>query len=116
MRPKTLELCCFAEYADNQWSAMCLDFCLAAQADTAEEAIAKLDSQIKDYLKDVLEGEDSVYGRDLLNRRAPLKYWLKYYYIALLCKLQSKLQSEPKCAGRDKPLRLLDKMLPMRLA
>ena len=64
------------------WVAVCLDFCLAAQADTADEAVQKLKAQIHEYVYDALVGEDKAHGRYFLyERRAPLSEWLYYYFL-----------------------------------
>lgn len=58
---------------------MCLDFSLAAQADSLKEAKAKLFAQIDSYLRDA-HGVDSAHASRLLRRSAPLGYWLQFYY------------------------------------
>ena len=80
MKANQLILRCYAEKKDSQWTAFCLDFTLATQADTCNEATAKLDTQIKEYLYDCLVGEDKDYAFQLLNRKAPLLEWVKYYF------------------------------------
>ena len=67
----------------NVWVASCLDFDLAAQGDTLEEAKASLEAMIVDYVNDALVGEDRIHAERLLRRKAPLKEWLVYYYIKL---------------------------------
>lgn len=79
MKANRLILRIYGEQSDGQWSFICLDFSLAAQADTIEEASALLKSQIKEYLIDALEGQDREYAPQLLKRRAPLKYWAKWW-------------------------------------
>ena len=46
----------YAKREGALWVAVCLDFCLAAQADTAEEATQKLSRQIQDYIYDAIAG------------------------------------------------------------
>lgn len=85
MKAERLIVRCYAERKDSQWQALCLDFCLASQADTFDEAIEKLDLMIYDYVYDALEGEDKEFAESfLLNRRAPFKYWAKYYFYSAL--------------------------------
>jgi hypothetical protein len=84
MRPQQLVLRCYAERVGNQWQAFCLDFCLAVQADSVAEAEKKLVSMIGEYVYDALAGQDKESAANLLQRRAPLKYWLKYYWYLLL--------------------------------
>jgi hypothetical protein len=63
----------------NTQSLINLDFSLAAQADTLEEAQVLLRSQIKDCVVDALHGQDRAHASGLLSRRAPLKYWVKWW-------------------------------------
>ena len=79
VKPCNLVLRCYAENVDNQWVACCLDFSLAAQADSQEEAIEKLKHMIADYVYDALAGEDRAYASQLLTRKAPLLEWVHYY-------------------------------------
>jgi hypothetical protein len=46
MKTSELILHCFAEQKGNQWQALCLELSLAAQADTFEEARAKVDDML----------------------------------------------------------------------
>jgi predicted RNase H-like HicB family nuclease len=79
MKINTLILRCYARHNEGQWIAFCLDFDLAAQADTFEDAKIKLESMIKEYVFDALVGEDKEYAEQLLTRKAPIVEWLKYY-------------------------------------
>lgn len=83
MRPKELILRCYAERKHGQWQAFCLDFSLAAQGDSFDEARAKLDRQIHEYVHDALMGEDRPHAPAMLARTAPLRFWLRYFYIAV---------------------------------
>lgn len=83
MTPSSLFVRVLGDHRNGQWSLLCLDFDLAAQADTLDEAQARLREQIKEYLHDALEGEDVPFARDLLLRRAPARYWLIYYAVSL---------------------------------
>ena len=84
IKPSRLVLRCYAEKVDNQWQAFCLDFTLAAQADSFEQARRKLEKMILAYVYDALAGEDRQHAGELLTRRAPLKYWAKYWMGTLL--------------------------------
>lgn len=84
MKPTDLVVRCYAEKVDNQWQAFCLDFSLAAQADTLVEARAKLESMIGEYVRDALFGEDKDFAEQMLFRRAPLRDWLKYHWYQFL--------------------------------
>lgn len=88
MKPKDLILRCYAQKNGEQWGAFCLDFTLAAQGDTFEDAKSKLEEMIEDYLYDALVGEDREHAVDFLSRRAPVSEWIKYYCIAFVSKFR----------------------------
>jgi predicted RNase H-like HicB family nuclease len=79
MNPKQLIIKCYAEREGDVWGAHCLDFNLVAQGNSFEDAKARLESMITEYVYDALVGEDRFYVSQLLSRRAPLSAWLKYY-------------------------------------
>lgn len=79
MKANELIVRCFAELERDQWQAFCLDFDLAAQADSFPEVKAKLNSMISEYVRDALVGPDQEYASQLLRRRAPLSLWLRYW-------------------------------------
>lgn len=87
MKPKQLFLRCLADRRDGQWQAFCLEFDLAAQAETFEEATRKLEAQIAEYVFDALAGEDSAHADQLFSRSAPLHLWARYYWYGLLKRL-----------------------------
>lgn len=91
MKPSSLLLRCYARRSEGVWVAVCIDLCLAAQADTFEEARAKLDAQIMDYVYDALAGEDRAHAEELLSRRAPLSQRLEYHGIRLVQSLAATL-------------------------
>lgn len=84
MRPRQLLIRCYAERKQGYWVALCLDFTLAAQGESFEQAKAALDRQIREYVYDALAGEDKEHAPYLLSRRAPLRDWVKYYAAHLL--------------------------------
>lgn len=84
MKPNQLFLRCYAECKDGQWQAFCIDFSLAAQADTFKEARQKLESMIGAYLYDALVGEDRAHARQLLMRTAPWEQQFTYWLFASL--------------------------------
>lgn len=86
MKPIDLLIRCYAEKSDDQWSAVCIDLCLAAQADSLDEARKKLESMIIDYIDDAF-GEDREFAADLLQRKAPFSQFVKYYKILLQNKI-----------------------------
>ncbi len=59
----------YGEYFKEQWSVMCLDFCLAAQGDTEVEALAILHAMLKEHLE-ICNCDVPVL--------APDKYWVKW--------------------------------------
>ncbi len=79
MNPKQLIIKCYAKQEEGFWIAVCLDFCLATQGDSLEDAKRKLEEQISFYVTEALQ--DKEYGSQLLSRRAPLSSWLEYYLI-----------------------------------
>jgi hypothetical protein len=80
IRPQQLVLHCYAEAVNGQWQAFCLDFDLAAQADTFEATREKLDLMISEYGYDALAGEDREHAAALLRRRSPWWMWAKFYW------------------------------------
>ncbi|KAB8198572.1 DUF1902 domain-containing protein [Lysobacter maris] len=88
MRPEQLILRCYAERKGDQWQAFCLEFSLAAQGDSLNEARAKLDEQIREYVHDSLVGKDRLHAAQLLSRKAPLRFYLRYAYISAVLKLR----------------------------
>ncbi len=87
MRAGSLLLRFYVEKKGDQWQAFCLDFCLAAQADTFQEARRKIESMTAEYVYDALAGEDRDYAEQLLSRKAPLNQWFKYYKYRFLSKV-----------------------------
>ena len=81
MKPTQLIVKCYAKHNNGVWIAVCLDFCLATQGDSFDEAKRKLEEQIVFYVDEALNDKD--YGSQLLIRRAPLSAWLEYYFIRM---------------------------------
>lgn len=80
---------CMAYQQNGVYVAVCLDLSLAAQADTVTDAKIKLEEQIKDFIAEALS--EPRYAKDLLmNRKAPLSLWLKYWSIRILMRLSKK--------------------------
>lgn len=104
MKPNNLLLRCFAKKEDDQWSAVCLDLCLAAQADSFEDARKKLEAHIIEYVHDALAGEDHEYADQLLNRKAPLSQWLEYYWYKLLIQMGQTKDSIHRLFNQTLPL------------
>ena len=81
MKPKQLIIKCYAKRQEGVWVAVCVDFCLATQGESFEEAKHKLEEQIYFYVDEAFQ--DKQYGSQLLRRRAPLSSWGEYYFIFL---------------------------------
>jgi hypothetical protein len=84
MKPIDLKLRCYAEQEENTtWFAICIDLNLAAQADTFEEVRAKLHTMVRDYVMEALT-VDAQHIEDLIPRKAPWPFLLRYYRLTLL--------------------------------
>jgi hypothetical protein len=77
---------CYAEQEGDQWVAYCIDFSLAAQGSTFDEARDLLHKQIVSYVNEALT-IDRDHMHELLNRRAPLAFVAKFHAYALWSKL-----------------------------
>ncbi len=82
--PNSLTLHCIAKCHSGYWSAHCLDFTLYAVGETFDEAKAKHDAQIMEYLYDAFDGEDREFAPQLLLRRAPLRDWVEYFAVSAM--------------------------------
>ncbi|WP_240001980.1 DUF1902 domain-containing protein [Photorhabdus bodei] len=65
---------------DRVYIAACLELSLTAQGDNIDEAVNKLEVQIEDYLNEVKS--EPQYAKQMLNRKAPLSMWFKYWRVA----------------------------------
>ncbi len=73
---------CMAYKEKDLYIAVCLDLSLASQGNSLNEAMAKLDNQIKDYIDEALA--EPQYTQQLLNRPSPISLWIKYYWLKFL--------------------------------
>lgn len=89
MKAKELFVRCYIEKKNDLWIGVCVDFCLGVQADSPEEAKKKLEGQISDYLNDIVHGDDREFAEQLLFRKAPLEFRLKYNFFVLLQKIHA---------------------------
>jgi len=79
VRPKSLILRCLAEREpDGSWFVVCLDLSVHATGDTLEQAKATLHERIHAYVEEALT-VDSEHVHDLIPRRAPVYFWLRYW-------------------------------------
>ncbi len=106
MKPRSLLLRVYGEYRDGQWSIICLDFNLAAQADTLDAADSLLKDQIVSYLDDALVGADAKHAGYFLTRRAPFKYFVKYYLHRLRRCLDGKFTTKEVAQREAVPMRV----------
>lgn len=81
MKQKKLVLRCYAKRDGDIWIAVCVDLSLAAQARSLQEAKAKLDAQIHEYVMDAVVGQDKEHCELLLNRKSPVSELVTYYAI-----------------------------------
>jgi len=92
MRPIDLKLRCYVQQEpDYSWFAVCIDLNLVAQGDTLEEARHKLHAIIGDFLLEAFT-KDEQYFNDLVPRKAPIAFLLRYYWLSLLAKLSKTIR------------------------
>ncbi len=107
MRDRELTLRCLAEQdAPGVWVVLCLDFDLAAQGDSLEDAKARLEVLLTEYVEDAMTGPDRDHALTLLNRRSPWRYWLRYYWLMLM----------ERWRGVREPRRWFQETLPLTVA
>ena len=75
MKPVILR--CMVSQSGDLYIASCLSLALAAQANTIEEAKAKLQAQVEDVIQEARENPK--YAKDILTRKAPLSMWVEYW-------------------------------------
>ena len=84
LAPSNLVLRCYARrLIGGGWYGVCLDFNLAAEADSFDELKQKIHEMIVSYLEVVLDTDDKNSIPELIERKAPLIDWIKYYLICL---------------------------------
>ncbi|MEL7748239.1 DUF1902 domain-containing protein [Enterobacter cloacae] len=88
---------CMAFRDDGVFVAACLDLSLAAQGETMQEAVDKLDAQIKDYIEEAVA--EPAYTRQMLNRKAPLPLWVKYWSLSVQIFINQLLKRSKKPAA-----------------
>lgn len=105
MKPQDLVLKGYAKRCDGVWVAICLDFGLAAQGNSVEEAMRRLTDQIQEHLYDALVGEDQEHFEYLLkHRKAPLSQWVEYYWLNFLTSVHVAKQNMAKIFDKPFPL------------
>jgi hypothetical protein len=84
MRTIQLRLRCYAERdPDGSWFAICIDLNLYARAGSFKSAQKQLSVIISEYVREAF-GQDREHFGQLMFRRAPLSFVLKYHW-GLLC-------------------------------
>ena len=91
---------CYAEGREGQWEAFCLNFDLATQGASLEDARRDLETAIRmylDYVNDLPADEQAPF----LRRRAPASHWLEYILISLcgFARSRSKRRAESWAAS-----------------
>lgn len=81
MKPEQLVLRCYGCKRSDKWFGVCLDLNLAAESSSLKDLKTKLKSMIYSYLETVLDTEDKESIPYLLQRKAPVADWLRYYLI-----------------------------------
>ena len=81
-RRKPFYVRCYVKKTGEQWVAVCVDLCLAAQSDTFNGARRELESQVRDYVLEALT-VDVKHADVLLSRRAPLSNRIEYWIVRL---------------------------------
>ncbi|MGB5103188.1 MAG: hypothetical protein WBO04_07685 [Steroidobacteraceae bacterium] len=86
---------CYAERDPNgSWFAICLDLNLYARADSFLAVRHMLEGIVREYVVEAF-GKDREYFEDLIPRRAPARFWLKYYAAELLRRLLRRRDDRP---------------------
>lgn len=106
MAPKDLILRCYCEEKGNVWQAFCIDLNLAAQGSSFQDSKNKLHKQIVSYLNDALTGEDRKYAAQLLSRKSPVAFRIKYHFYKFLCQIDG---------AKENICRIFDEVMPVGL-
>ncbi len=89
----------------GQWQAFSLELGLAAQGDTQVEAKRKLESMIRSYIEDAIDGEDQAHAYKLLSRKGT---W-RVYFLYQLASLANRIGGMRESATFDESLPLIPK-------
>lgn len=73
----------------NIYTGFCIDLTLAVQGESYSEVVNKLSNVINDYIEEALT-VDSKHKERLLNRKAGLSEYIKYYLIAFISTFKKK--------------------------
>lgn len=83
MQPTDLLVRCMARREGDVWVAVCVDFTLAAQADTFDLARKALHEQIATYVREAFT-VDKEHAIELLTRKGPLSDRIKFRVLKAL--------------------------------
>jgi len=89
MKPSNLVLSCYGYKANGMWTALCLDFNIAAEAETPEQLKVKMHDMIESYIETALDTDDNGSVASLMLRRAPLRDWIVYYALCVISGLRN---------------------------
>lgn len=82
--PGQLILRSYGYYNGKKWMGLCIDFDIAVQARTEAELKKKMQDAIKSYIETVLNTDNEESIAELLNRKAPALYIIKFHLISAL--------------------------------
>ena len=83
MRPDDLILRGYAVPDGGSFFAICLDLNIYARGKSVEEAVDRCFQFICDYINEAVS-DDAEHIVDLIPRRAPLKFWVRYRLMQLV--------------------------------
>lgn len=84
MKAEDLIVRCLGWKDHDLWIVMCLDYDLVAQDSSLPKATARLEAQIRDYVKEAVSVDREHAPYLLLRRKAPLAYRLKFRLAGLV--------------------------------
>lgn len=82
MQTKDLIVRCYVKKDGDLYVAVCIDLSLAAQANTVEEVVEKLEAQMFDYLCEAFSEPE--YAASLIQRKAPFSQIATFHWIKFL--------------------------------
>lgn len=88
MSPKQLVFRGYCKKDGDQYVAICIDLCLAAQDSSPKEATQKLFSMIDSYIEEAFN-EDEAYIDQLLSRKSPIAHRLEFQLIRARVRLSA---------------------------
>lgn len=113
---RKINLRCYAKRDGDIWVAVCIDLSLAAQARTLQDAQAKLDAQILDYVTEAVAGPHREHCEYLLSRRSPVSDVATFYAISLVNKAQRAARKLLHASVGSPAIKAYSKPAPLPLA